>query len=97
MTKRKLDIDILRAGQARAYAPSIYEARLTLTHCYRTDGAWTPLRLSEQDAKSLFRMLVQRDWKDAGEPTAWHEARLVACEREAENQWRLCVERPYLD
>jgi len=80
---KTVSLNIIRAGQPRAYADSDYEGVFTFS--------WHP---SEQEVKA-FTKLMLHDFVDV--PTHALDARLEKCEMRTPNEWHVHVHAEYND
>jgi hypothetical protein len=92
MDKVIVELELLRAGQPRPYADSMWEATLTFSDPY--DGTWTP------DHKTVIRFIKAFYYDDfyAGEgKREQHTPYLDSLIQTANNQWKVVIVSPYMD
>jgi hypothetical protein len=83
MNDRTITLNIIRAGQPRAYADSVYEGVFTFS--------WQP---NETDVKAIAKVMLH---PFVDEPTHALESRLQKFEKRTPNQWHIEILSPFTD
>ena len=92
MGKFLLEIEVLRAGQPKAYADNVFEAVLTFSGAY--NGTWTPAR--ETVLKYVKACYYENFYAGEGQQEPY-QTYLDSLEQIADNQWRVIIVSPSTD
>jgi len=101
----RIEVEWIQAGQPRAYADSVYEAKISFMQKNAIrQGEVTKRYVTEDEAKKIAQMFV-RPFHE-GSDRAWHHAKLAVCAMldakkamgaEKASQWRVKIVEPYKD
>ena len=96
--KERITLEILSAGQPRAYATSIYRGIFTIEwhgmDGYKNkDAPFVPRDVCEGVVKSCYARMLH----GFSENTEWHEARITKIDNLAPGRWEIEIKQPYLD
>lgn len=111
MSKTYIEVDRIHGGQVRAYGPSVYEYRITLTRdnykdkglCEKHGVPYDPIIPADRKRDEIIAFLkafffadFRHDYDGKG-PVEWHEYRLKEITEESPGVWHVRIEQPYLD
>jgi hypothetical protein len=94
MSKQRITIEVLAAGQPRPYADSRLHVRVTFEHDWNGKG-WKPWELPEAQVRERLRDL-RCGFTDTP-PANWASARLDCLGFTAPGVWEFSVTEPYTD